>query len=151
MLEVRFVGPRLCFAADGAVGGGGGAAKDPFGSVSKVVDMVWTSVGYKSKTSDVVHPSSDSQVDFRLVMVGGDNASNVTGLAYYYKHGDRTYKLFALNEGRSVASDDVSINEAFPMCVHKLLDYCKKINPNVVSLDVNPIAQELADMLIKNT
>lgn len=148
MLEVSIVGPRLCFAADG-VGGGGQAAKDPFDAVAKVVDIVWTSVGYKSKTSDVVHPSSDNQVDFRLVMFGGDNASNVTGLAYYYKPGNRTYKLYALNEGKNVTSQDVSVNEAFPMNVHQLLDCCKKLNPNVVSLDVNPIAQELANSLIK--
>ena len=109
--------------------------------------MVWAMPGYKSKTSEVVHPASHSDADFRLVMVGGDSASNVIGLGYYYKQGDRTYKLIAFNDGKNVASEDVSINEKFPMCVHKLLDNCKKINPNVVSLDVNQIAQELASSL----
>ncbi|GEM_PF-5330304 len=146
MLSVPGVGgPRMFFAPDG--GGGGGTAKDPFDAVAQVVQMVWTTPGYKSKTSDVVHPASHSDADFRLVMVGGDNASNVIGLGYYYKHGDNAYKLIAFNDGKNVASQDVSVNEKFPMCVHKLLDNCKKINPNVVSFDVNPIAQELANRL----
>lgn len=150
MLAVSIVGPRLCFAADGVGGGGGGAAKDPFDAVRKVFDMVWTTPGYKSKISDVVHPSSNTQADFRLLMVGGDCADNVTGLAYYYKPGDRTYKLFALNEGQNKASQDVSVSEAFPMCVHQLLDHCKKLNKQIESLDVNQMAQELADRLVQN-